>query len=54
VVDVDQPGVDIVVGCSVVDVVGASVVDVAVVGGASQPDTQNTCASRRRPASRRR
>jgi hypothetical protein len=42
VVDVDQPGVDIVVGCSVVDVVGASVVDVAVVGGVSQPDTQNT------------
>ena len=41
-VDVDQPGVDIVVGSSVVDVVGASVVDVAVVGGVSQPDTQNT------------
>jgi hypothetical protein len=49
-----EPVVDVVVGASVVDVVGASVVevvgasvvdvdvDVDVVGGVSQPDTQNT------------
>jgi hypothetical protein len=54
VVDVVEPGVDVVVGFAivdvviapVVDVVGASVVDVDVdvdvVGGVSQPDTQNT------------
>jgi hypothetical protein len=55
VVDVDEPGVDVVVGFSVVDVVvGLSVVDVVVglsvvdvvdvdvVGGVSQPETQNT------------
>lgn len=45
-VDVVEPGVDVVVGFSVVDVVGASVVDVDVdvdvVGGVSQPHTQNT------------
>jgi hypothetical protein len=46
---VDEPGVDVVVGFSVVDVVDVDVVevdvvevDVVVVGGASQPDTQNT------------
>jgi hypothetical protein len=41
---VDEPGVDVVVGFSVVDVVDVDVVevDVVVVGGVSQPATQNT------------
>jgi hypothetical protein len=53
VIDLVEPVVDVVVGFSVVDVVvgsvvevvGASVVDVdvdVVIGGVSQPDTQNT------------